>query len=342
MSVGGGQQGGSAGSVGLSGAGIGKDQGSASSTTTAGVSGLAGNAAVRTGDAPTGIARIFDADKVQKEVAAQVQITQAFSQQAPVAIKDFTSKKTAEIKLLIDKESDPLKKAELEQEAKNWSSTGRYSAAMNVIVAALSAGATGVVGAVSKESLALAADEMRQAMIEDSKKFPGICDAHGNCLDNKSGKSTGVNEDGFKLAGGRVNLELICGVDSARCEENKDGTIKFIAGDINKFLDENPNSRSPMGGWQGATGQLKPLGDYAPGSLADKLSEAYSGTHDTLNSGTWYGPDGNIKRGMSDAAKSAGELLNKANVVVATPFALATFLPPEVWNAILISLKAAR
>ena len=219
---------------------------------------------MRTGDAETGIGKIFDADKVQKEVAAQMQITQAFGQQASLAIKDFTSKKAAELKLSIEKESDPLKKAELEQEAKNWSSTGRYSAAMNAIVAALGAGATGLVSAVSKESLAMAADEMRQAMIEDSKKLPGICDAHGNCLDNKSGTSRGVNGDGFKLAGGRVDVNKLCA--KGRCEEviKPDGTtilatdaagnIKMKAFDDDKnpinlvrLLEANPDWRSPMG-----------------------------------------------------------------------------------------------
>ncbi|MDI6748541.1 MAG: hypothetical protein QMD17_15495, partial [Rhodocyclaceae bacterium] len=48
-----------------SGAGIGKDGGNASSTTQAGISGIAGNTQARTGDAETGIQRIFDAQKVQ-------------------------------------------------------------------------------------------------------------------------------------------------------------------------------------------------------------------------------------------------------------------------------------
>jgi len=61
-----------------------------------------------------------------------------------------------------------------------------------------------------------------------------------------------------------------------------------------------------------------------------------------LNNGIWYGPDGDTKRGMSDAEKSSDEAANKANVLLATPFGLATLLPPDVWNAIFIGLKASK
>ena len=66
-------------------AGIGRDSDHAASTTTAGISGLAGNTAVRTNDAPTGIDKIFDANRVQKEIDAQAQITQIFNERAPKA-----------------------------------------------------------------------------------------------------------------------------------------------------------------------------------------------------------------------------------------------------------------
>ena len=59
-------------------AGVGSDKGSAASTTQAAISGMAGNKEARTGDAQTGIQKIFDAGKVQREFAAQVQITAEF------------------------------------------------------------------------------------------------------------------------------------------------------------------------------------------------------------------------------------------------------------------------
>ena len=54
---------------------IGSDKGQASSTTKSGISGIAANTAVRSTDAQTGIARIFDAHQTQKEINAQTQIT---------------------------------------------------------------------------------------------------------------------------------------------------------------------------------------------------------------------------------------------------------------------------
>jgi filamentous hemagglutinin len=99
--------------LGKSGAGVGGMSGNASSTSTAGISGIAGNTAVRSGDAETGLKPIFDADKVQKDINAQVAITQAFTQQAiPVAAK-FADTKAIE-----------LRKQGNEEEAKKWDEKG--------------------------------------------------------------------------------------------------------------------------------------------------------------------------------------------------------------------------
>ncbi|WP_371435253.1 hemagglutinin repeat-containing protein [Polaromonas sp.] len=71
------------GKLGVSGVGvgIGSDKGEASSVTTAGISGIAANTAVRTGDVETGLKPIFDAAKVQREIDAQVAITQAITRE---------------------------------------------------------------------------------------------------------------------------------------------------------------------------------------------------------------------------------------------------------------------
>jgi len=74
-------------------AGFGRDSGNASSVTTAAISGIAGNAAARTGDAETGIQKIFDADKVQKDINAQVLITQTFGREASKAVASYAASK---------------------------------------------------------------------------------------------------------------------------------------------------------------------------------------------------------------------------------------------------------
>jgi len=181
-----------------------------------------------------------------------------------------------------------------------------------------------------------------------TKKFPGICDAQGNCLTNLSGRSSGVHRDDLKLAGGRVDLDNLCA--NNKCEKDEstgqwatrpDGTVilKIPLSELvssKEFL----ASRSPMGGWQGDKGKFG-FFDYVPGSLWDKVAEAYAGTHDTLNSGTWYDKQGNIKSGVAETtAGKIGNVTNYSNVILATPFAISVLLPPEVWNALVVSLKA--
>ncbi|MDO9150843.1 MAG: hypothetical protein Q7U33_05635, partial [Methylotenera sp.] len=202
---------------------------------------------------------------------------------------------------------------------------------------------------------------MRQAMIKDSEQFPGICVAGTNdCISNKSGDSVGVNGDGKKVAGGRVVLEDWCregGKNACILEngtrsgykENSDGTVIFNPVDekdnklsISEFLDQHQDLRSPLGGVQGGAGQMA-LGiqfEYAAGSFWDKLAEAYSGTHDTLNSVIWYDELGNGKNLDKTVIGKVGEAANYANVLIATPFAYSVLLPPEVWNAVFMLIKS--
>ena len=66
--------------------------------------------------------------------------------------------------------------------------------------------------AMTKETLAAAADEMRALMIKDSSTFAGVVDGTGKKLSNNSGTSEGINGDGVKLGGTRVDLDLLCGL----------------------------------------------------------------------------------------------------------------------------------
>ena len=241
------------------------------------------------------------------------------------------------------------------EEAQKWGPNGSYNIAMNILIGAAGGGATGTVSSITKESLSWAANEMRQAMIDDSKKFNGICDGKDYCFDNKSGKSAGINGDGKKVAGGRVDLAKICG--KGRCtkdsstksgyKEDDRGRVRMNAIDENdnpvdleKLLVEHEDAwRSPMGGYQGLVGKFL-FYDYSPGSMPDAINEAYAGSHDMMNKWYWYDDLGNIKEELTDMQRYAGEVLNYVNVVPATPFALSTLLPAEVWNAISFGLEA--
>ncbi|WP_158272886.1 hemagglutinin repeat-containing protein [Limnohabitans sp. T6-5] len=120
----------------LSGAGFGTDSGQANSTTTAGISGVAGNTNARTGDKGTGLTAIFDKEKTQKEVAAQVAITNEFGKQAiPVAAK------TA------DQKAIDLRRQGNEEEAAKWDEGGVYRTGLYTALGGLTGGAAGATGA---------------------------------------------------------------------------------------------------------------------------------------------------------------------------------------------------
>ncbi|CAG0976103.1 filamentous hemagglutinin [Methylophilaceae bacterium] len=316
------------------------------------------------------IAPIFDKEKVQKEIEAQVKITQAFNQEAPRALANFALSKTQPYQdakdyeliknraennislteyelnrlsaleasgMTLEKAQAILNDPQAKSDYENWNGNGDYRRAANIIIAAIGGTTSEVTSAVTKESLSWAADQMRQQMIEDSMKFPGICDSQGNCLDNKSGLSEGVNGDKFKLAGGRVNINELCRND--RCTTNEDGSLTFT-GNLAEFLqsEEGERMRSTMGGFQGAKG-LFAFFDYEAGTIWDTIAEAYAGTHDMLNSSTWYDAQGNIKAGVEETITGkVGNITNYTNVLLATPFALSVLLPPEVWNAIMVSV----
>lgn len=78
----------------------------------------------------------------------------------------------------------------------------------------------------------------------------------------------------------------------------------------------------------------------APFFFWDKLAEAYSGTHDTLNSLIWCDELGNGKKLDGSLLGKIGDLTNLTNVVLATPFAMSVLLPPEVWNTVFSLIKA--
>jgi filamentous hemagglutinin len=118
------------------GAGFGKDSDSASSTTQPGISGIAGNKEVRTGDAETGIQRIFDAERVPKEIAAQQQITQKFNELAPKAAASHAASQIEDLRRWAEIEADPERKTALLAEAAKWAPNGSYNIAMNLIIGA--------------------------------------------------------------------------------------------------------------------------------------------------------------------------------------------------------------
>ncbi|MEF9388720.1 hypothetical protein V4890_24345, partial [Ralstonia solanacearum species complex bacterium KE056] len=238
---------------------------------------------------------------------------------------------------------------------------------MNILVGAV----TGVgTAAVTKEALSTAADEMRTLMIQDSAKFAGVTDGT-TTYDNLSAESAGVRGDGYKVGGTRWDLDLLCGADNARCKVledenhraildangktqlalNEKGQVQFdpkAAGvkSLDDFLQTDGGKKlaGATGGIQGVKGTLFGV-PYEAGSWQDKLIESFAGTHDLVGgklSGL-YDDQGNATRDRSAAVVKAQNTWSATGAIVtSSPFAMAEYLPPSVWNAISILLKAAK
>ncbi|MBK0414508.1 hemagglutinin repeat-containing protein [Chromobacterium haemolyticum] len=156
-----------------SGIGFGNDSGSADSETRSGISGVAGNTAARTGDAQTGLKPIFDADKVQKEVDAQAQITQAFGQQASKTIGDYAGKQAKSLKAHAALETDDSKRQALLDEAARWDEGGAYRIAMHTAMGGLLGGVGGAAGAGATAASAPGLDKL-QASVTENLRAAGL------------------------------------------------------------------------------------------------------------------------------------------------------------------------
>jgi filamentous hemagglutinin len=347
-------------------AGVGNDAGKAQSMTLAAISGIAGNKEARTGDQETGIGRIFDAEKVQREITAQVGITQSFGQQASQAVGDYAAKQMSDLRARYAAEADPEKQKALQAEVDRLRLETHV---LNVLIG----GVTGLGGsALARESLAAAAEEMRQITIENSRLFDGITD--GATTLTNIGASVGGkwDLDPTKTGGTRVDLDGICGKANERCKKQEDASGQFIldengipklelnaqqlvqfdAKDANNnpislatFLEtpEGQKMSGLTGGIQGMKGTLFGV-PYAKGSWQDKLIEAFGGTHDIIGGQATglYDGKGNIRRGMTKTESTGYDILSGIAIVPSAPFAMAELLPPELWKAISILLGAAK
>jgi hypothetical protein len=121
-------------------------------------------------------------------------------------------------------------------------------------------------------------------------------DPNGN-KPNASGQSVGFNDDGHKIGGGRFDPNLPA----------------------------NAQIPSPLGGIQGGKGQIFGFG-YPPGSVQDRVVEAYAGVHDFANHAWWYDQSGNIKliSSMSSPMLYAAKVMNWVDVALATPVVAAS------------------
>jgi filamentous hemagglutinin len=186
-------------------AGYGHASGDASSTTTAGISGIAGNAAARTGDAETGLKPIFDKDKVKADIDAQIAITAEFGKQASKAVGDYAQARMDEARGLraqADREADPERGKALAAQAQaledNWGARGALRLAAHTLIGGLTGGVGGAAGAaVGTLTAPVVAQALADAGISGplAQALTGIAStAVGVAVGGTAGGAAAINE----------------------------------------------------------------------------------------------------------------------------------------------------
>ena len=201
-------------STGLSGIGTGRDDGEASSTTVAAISGLAGNQAARTGDAESGIAPIFDADNVRKDVEAQTTITQEFGSKASQLVGNIAQTKVEEAQhkrlqadaaqAAGDNERAAQLNAQADQLFANWGENGTQRLAAHTVIGALTGGTQGATGAaVGTPSAPPVASARKNAGLDDT-----LTDGLTALASTAAGAATGGSQGGAAAFNEVVNNYL--------------------------------------------------------------------------------------------------------------------------------------
>jgi hypothetical protein len=220
-------------------AGYGSVNDSQTSTTRAGISGVAGNTAARTGDAQTGLKPVFtqqDADKINKSLSVQTSVTATFGQNASKAIGDLGASKTAPIdkakdyQALKDKESagslspaEQTRLASMEQNGytpdraqaalnnpqnqadyANWKEGGPARVAAHTIVGGLTGGTNGVLGAATSQTVVPLLGEQLASLDIPADLKKGIILAAGLSI----GVATGGVGDAVTATNATVNNYL--------------------------------------------------------------------------------------------------------------------------------------
>ena len=189
------------------GVGGGHDGGSVSSVTEAAISGIAGKQSARTGDQETGLQPIFDAGTVQREVDAQVQITQLFGQQASKAIGDYASKQmkqAGELRQEAAGTDDLSRRSALEQQAQaletQWGEQGTSRVLAHAVIGGFTGGVEGAAGAaVGTLTAPVVAQHLAQAGIDGklAQAITTLASATvGGVVGGVAGASAATNEVG--------------------------------------------------------------------------------------------------------------------------------------------------
>jgi hypothetical protein len=216
-------------------AGIGQASGQASSVTTAGISGVAGDKEARTGDAPTGLTPIFDPNKVRQDINDQVSITQQFGSQASEMVGRYAATKLKEAEtqqtegLRLQQQANAARQAGREDEANAlqaradqalstaqtlrelWGETGTGRLTLHALIGAITGGAGGAAGAVTSMLVSPQINQLAQDLdlpdILRQTLVLGTAALAGNAVSGPVGAVTGFNEAGNNYLTSTQELE---------------------------------------------------------------------------------------------------------------------------------------
>ena len=222
-------------------AGMGYASDKASSTTKAGISGVAGNTEARTGDAESGIKQIFDKEKVQQDLTAQVAITQTFGKEAAKQIGAFADTKLTEaidLRKKADAEPDQAKRDALIAQAtdleKNWGADGTLRVAAHAALGGLTGNLSGAVGAAAGT---LTAPQVKDAL-EQAGLNAGLVDGltslasttvGGLAGGSLAGAGTAFNEVSNNYLKHQQVLDMLDKLKKAKTNDARDAVFREYA-----------------------------------------------------------------------------------------------------------------
>ncbi len=135
----------------MNGLGYGTDGDSDSSTTRAGITGIAGNSGITTDNRDEyagALENVFDEQRVNEELGAQTQITQEFGKEAPKAVGDF-----ANDRMKVIRADATLSDTEKQAAIAKWDEGGVYRVAAHTALGAIATGS--VEGALASGTTAV-------------------------------------------------------------------------------------------------------------------------------------------------------------------------------------------
>ena len=151
-------------------AGYGSVNDKQTSTTRAGITGLAGNTAARTGDASTGLKPVFtqaDVEKINKSLSTQTAITGEFGKNSAKFVGDTAGKKQKELTDQASAAKAAGNSAEAERltaEAGLWAEGGAYRVSMHLVAGAMGGGINGAAGAAASAASAGVMDKVQACL----------------------------------------------------------------------------------------------------------------------------------------------------------------------------------